>query len=41
MQTIVRLAQERPTVYLPSHDPESGHRRANAVTVRVKEDVRA
>jgi hypothetical protein len=41
MRTIMRLAQERPTVYLPTHDPESGHRLAHAVTVRVKEDVRA
>jgi glyoxylase-like metal-dependent hydrolase (beta-lactamase superfamily II) len=41
MQTILRLAQERPTVYLPTHDPESGNRLANAVTVPVKEDVRA
>jgi N-acyl homoserine lactone hydrolase len=41
MQTILRLAQERPTVYLPAHDPESGDRLANAVTVQVKEDVLA
>jgi glyoxylase-like metal-dependent hydrolase (beta-lactamase superfamily II) len=41
MQTILRLAQERPTVYLPTHDSESGNRLANAVTVPVKEDVRA
>ena len=33
MQTILRLARERPTVYLPTHDPESGHRLANAITV--------
>jgi glyoxylase-like metal-dependent hydrolase (beta-lactamase superfamily II) len=41
MQTILRLAKERPTIYLPTHDPESGHRLANAITVRVNEDVRA
>jgi hypothetical protein len=27
MQTILRLAQERPTIYLPTHDPDSGHHR--------------
>jgi N-acyl homoserine lactone hydrolase len=37
MQTIMRLAQERPTIYLPTHDPESGNRLANAV--KVHEDV--
>jgi hypothetical protein len=41
MRTIMRLAQVRPTVYLPTHDPESGNRLANAVTVRVNEEVRA
>jgi glyoxylase-like metal-dependent hydrolase (beta-lactamase superfamily II) len=41
MRTIMRLAQERPTVYLPTHDQESGHRLANAITVQDKEDVRA
>ena len=41
MQTIMRLARERPTVYLPTHDPESGHRLVNTVTVQVKEEVRA
>jgi glyoxylase-like metal-dependent hydrolase (beta-lactamase superfamily II) len=41
MQTILRLAQEQPTVYLPTHDPESGNRLANAVPVRCNEDVRA
>jgi glyoxylase-like metal-dependent hydrolase (beta-lactamase superfamily II) len=41
MRTILRLAQERPTVYLPTHDQESGHRLANAITVQDKEDVRA
>jgi glyoxylase-like metal-dependent hydrolase (beta-lactamase superfamily II) len=37
MQTIMRLAQEQPTVYLPSHDPESGDRLARGATVRVNE----
>ncbi len=41
MQTILRYAQERPTVYLPTHDPESGRRLANAVTVQVEEEIRA
>jgi glyoxylase-like metal-dependent hydrolase (beta-lactamase superfamily II) len=41
MQTIMRLAREQPTVYLPTHDPESGHRLASAITVQVKEEVRA
>ena len=40
MQTILRLAQERPTVYLPAHDPESGDRLANVTVVRVGEHVR-
>jgi len=39
MQTIVRYARSQPTVYLPTHDPESGDRLANAITVRVSEDV--
>ena len=39
MQTIVRYARNQPTVYLPTHDPESGDRLANAITVRVSEDV--
>ena len=38
MQTILRFAQERPTVYLPAHDPESGDRLANGITVRVQSD---
>jgi N-acyl homoserine lactone hydrolase len=38
MQTILRLAQERPTVYLPAHDPESSMRLANAVTLQVGKD---
>ena len=41
MQTIVRLAQERPTVYLPTHDPESGDRLANVMTVPLREVVEA
>jgi N-acyl homoserine lactone hydrolase len=41
LRTILRYAQERPTVYLPTHDPESGHRLANAVTIRVNEDAGA
>jgi glyoxylase-like metal-dependent hydrolase (beta-lactamase superfamily II) len=40
MQTILRLAQERPTVYLPAHDPESGNRLVSAVTVSINKDVR-
>ena len=39
MQTIVRYARNQPTVYLPTHDPESGDRLANAITLRVSEDV--
>src|SRR5271165_700055 len=39
MQTIVRYARNQPTVYLPTHDPESGDRLANAITVQVGEDV--
>ena len=41
MQRIVRYARSQPTVYLPTHDPESEDRLANAITVRVREDVRA
>jgi glyoxylase-like metal-dependent hydrolase (beta-lactamase superfamily II) len=41
LRTILRYAEERPSIYLPTHDPESGHRLANATTVRVNEDVRA
>jgi glyoxylase-like metal-dependent hydrolase (beta-lactamase superfamily II) len=40
MQSILRLAQEQSTVYLPSHDPESGDRLAFGATVRVNEHVR-
>jgi glyoxylase-like metal-dependent hydrolase (beta-lactamase superfamily II) len=39
MQTVLRFARERPTVYLPAHDPESGNRLANAVTVSINEGV--
>jgi N-acyl homoserine lactone hydrolase len=38
MQTILRLARKHPTVYLPSHDPESGARLAIAITVPVTPD---
>ena len=41
MQSILRLAQEHPTVYLPSHDPESANRLALAATVRVNEPAPA
>jgi glyoxylase-like metal-dependent hydrolase (beta-lactamase superfamily II) len=41
LRTILRYAKERPTIYSPTHDSESGHRLANAITVRVNEDVRA
>ena len=41
LRAILRYAKEWPTIYLPTHDPESGHRLANATTVRVNEDVRA
>ena len=40
MQTIMRLAQQQPTVYLPTHDPKSGMRLAIGATVRVNEHVR-
>ena len=39
MQTIVKLAQQQPTVYLPAHDTESGHRLANAITIRAGKDA--
>ena len=41
MRSILRLAQEQPTVYLPSHDPESGDRLAHGATVRLNEPARA
>jgi len=37
MQTIMRLAQDRPMVYLPTHDPESANRLENGVTVPATE----
>jgi N-acyl homoserine lactone hydrolase len=40
MQTIVRLARERPTVYLPTHDPGAVDRLAGAIATRVDEDDR-
>jgi glyoxylase-like metal-dependent hydrolase (beta-lactamase superfamily II) len=39
MQSILRLAQEHPTIYLPSHDSESGDRLANCITVPATEVV--
>jgi glyoxylase-like metal-dependent hydrolase (beta-lactamase superfamily II) len=39
MQTIMRLAQEHPTVYLPSHDPESANRLVNGIMVPATEVV--
>jgi N-acyl homoserine lactone hydrolase len=41
MQRIIRYARSQPMIYLPTHDPESGDRLANAITVRVSEDVTA
>jgi N-acyl homoserine lactone hydrolase len=38
-QTILRYAQEHPTVYLPTHDPESVSRLANRLRVDVEEDA--
>jgi N-acyl homoserine lactone hydrolase len=35
MRAIVRYARIQPTVYLPSHDPESGDRLANVITAPV------
>jgi len=37
MQTIKRLAQERPMVYLPTHDSESAYRLENGITVPATE----
>jgi N-acyl homoserine lactone hydrolase len=39
LQKILRYVQGRPTVYLPTHDPESCERLANTVTVHIDEDV--
>jgi glyoxylase-like metal-dependent hydrolase (beta-lactamase superfamily II) len=41
MRRIVRYARSQPTVYLPTHDPESGNRLANAIPVQVSADVTA
>ncbi len=41
MQRILRYARSKPTVYLPTHDPESGDRLANAITVQVNGGVTA
>ena len=41
MQRIVRYARSQPMIYLPTHDPESGDRLANRITVPVSEDVTA
>jgi N-acyl homoserine lactone hydrolase len=41
MRRIIRYARSQPTVYLPTHDPRSGDRLTNAVTVRVSEDLTA
>jgi N-acyl homoserine lactone hydrolase len=41
MQRILRFARSQPMIYLPAHDPESADRLANAIPVRVTEDVRA
>ena len=39
MRRILEYARNRPTVYLPTHDPESGVRLANAIPVRIGEEV--
>jgi N-acyl homoserine lactone hydrolase len=36
---IRRLAEERPTVYLPTHDPQSAARLASRLTVRLEQAV--
>ena len=41
MRRIVQYARSQPMIYLPTHDPESGDRLANGITVRVSEDVTA
>jgi N-acyl homoserine lactone hydrolase len=41
MQRIIRYVRSQPTIYLPTHDPESGDRLANAIPVRVTGNVRA
>jgi N-acyl homoserine lactone hydrolase len=39
MQQIIRYARSYPMIYLPAHDPESGNRLADGITVGVSEDV--
>jgi glyoxylase-like metal-dependent hydrolase (beta-lactamase superfamily II) len=39
MQTVLQFAHKRPTVYLPSHDPESSYRMEIGATVRVNEQA--
>ena len=34
LRTILDFTRERPTVYLPTHDPDSGERMASATTVQ-------
>jgi glyoxylase-like metal-dependent hydrolase (beta-lactamase superfamily II) len=41
MQTIMRLAQQQATVYLPTHDPKSGKRLAIGATVPATEVLQA
>lgn len=41
MRNILRYARSQPTVYLPTHDPDSGDRLANATTVPLREDFKA
>jgi N-acyl homoserine lactone hydrolase len=41
MQRIVRYTRSQPMIYLPAHDPGSGDRLANGITVPVSEDVTA
>ena len=33
LEMILHYAHDRPTVYLPTHDPESAGRLANTITV--------
>jgi N-acyl homoserine lactone hydrolase len=41
MRRIIEYARSQPMIYLPAHDPESGDRLANGITVPVSEDVKA
>ncbi len=41
MQTIRQYARSQPMIYLPTHDPVSGHRLANAIRLPVCEDTGA